>query len=215
MLTYLRRSVIFALFCMVFFGFVYALAGTGVSQLLFGHQANGSITASGSTLIGQNWAATRCPGHPDGSCVFHGRPDDTGPYAAVVCSPNAKNCTPSAGGDNPLVANGVSGESGATNLGPRSKTLLTNTQQLVAYWKALGVDDPTPDLVTTSGSGYDPDITPQDAMVQIPMVSRAVGLAPSTLQALVKHHTHDAQLGFLGSSFINVLQLNEALAQLH
>jgi len=214
MLTHLRRSVIMALICCGFFGFVYALAGTGVAQLFFGHQANGSITASGSTLIGQNWAATTCPGHPDGSCVFHGRPDDTGPYAAVVCSSNAQNCTPSSGGDNPLEANGVSGQSGATNLGPRSKTLLTNTQQLIAYWKALGVDNPTPDLVTTSGSGVDPDITPQDAMVQVPMVAKARGIPPSTLQGIVKQHTRAAQLGFLGSSYVNVLQLNEALANL-
>src|SRR5580693_9379226 len=145
MLTHLRRSIIFALFCLAFFGFVYALAGTGISQLFFGHQANGSITANGSTLVGQNWAAARCPGHPDGSCVFHGRPDDTGPYAAVVCSSNAKNCTPSSGGDNPLVANGVNGESAASNLGPRSKVLLANTKALIAYWHNLGVD-PTPDL---------------------------------------------------------------------
>jgi K+-transporting ATPase ATPase C chain len=215
MLVHLRRSVIFALICLVFFGFVYAFAGTGVAQLLFGHQANGSITANGSTLIGQNWAATNCPGHPAGSCVFHGRPDDTGPYAAVVCSSNATNCTPSAGGDNPLVANGISGESGASNLGPRSKTLLTNTQELVAYWHSMGIDNPTPDLVTTSGSGYDPDITPQDAMVQIPMVAKATGIAPNTLRALVSKHTNSAQLGFLGSKYIVVLQLNEALAALH
>jgi K+-transporting ATPase ATPase C chain len=214
MLDHLRRSIILALICLVFTGFVYAFAGTGVAQLLFKHQADGSITANGSTLIGQNWAAARCPGHPDGSCVFHGRPDDTGPYAAVVCAPGAKNCTPNAGGDNPLVANGVSGSSGATNLGPRSKVLLTNTQQLVAYWKGLGVDNPTPDLVTTSGSGLDPDITPADAMVQIPMVSAATGIPASTLSGLVKKETHDAQLGFLGSKYIVVLQLNEALARL-
>ena len=78
----------------------------------------------------------------------------------------------------------------------------------------MGVN-PTPDLVTTSGSGYDPDITPQDAMVQIPMVSRARGIAPSALQALINKQTRSAQLGFLGSSYINVLQLNEALAKLH
>jgi K+-transporting ATPase ATPase C chain len=206
MLTHLRRSVILALICCGFFGFVYALAGTGVAQLLFGHQANGSITTNGSTLIGQDWSSPMW---------FHGRPDDTGPHAAVVCSSSAKNCTPSSGGDNPLTANGVSGQSGATNLGPRSKTLLTNTQELIAYWKALGVDDPTPDLVTTSGSGYDPDITPQDAMVQVPMVSKARGIGPSALQALIKQQSHDAQLGFLGSKYVNVLQLNEALAQLH
>ena len=73
----------------------------------------------------------------------------------------------------------MSGESGASNLGPRSKVLLTNTKQLVAYWHRLGVADPTPDLVTTSGSGYDPDITPADAYVQVPMVARATGIAPA------------------------------------
>ena len=204
MLTHLRRSVILAVISLVFFGFVYAFAGTGVAQLIFGHQANGSLTANGSTLIGQNWSATKCPGHPDGSCVFQGRPDDLGPYAASKSQ---------SGGDNPLVANGTSGSSGATNLGPRSKTLMTNTQQLVAYWHSMGVD-PTPDLVTTSGSGYDPDISPQDATVQIPMVSAATGIPSSTLAALIKKETNSAELGFLGSKYIVVLQLNEALAKL-
>ena len=204
MLTHLRRSVILALIFLGFFGFVYAFAGTGVAQLIFGHQANGSLTANGSTLIGQNWSATKCPGHPDGSCVFQGRPDDLGPYAASKSQ---------SGGDNPLVANGTSGSSGATNLGPRSKTLLTNTQQLVAYWHSMGVD-PTPDLVTTSGSGYDPDITPQDATAQIPMVSAATGIPSSTLASLIKKETNSAELGFLGSKYIVVLQLNEALAKL-
>ena len=82
---------------------------------------------------------------------------------------------------------------------PRSQTLLNNTKQLVAYWHALGIDNPTPDLVTTSGSGLDPDITPQDAIVQIPMVAKATGIAPSALQALINKHTNSAQLGFLGS----------------
>ena len=213
MLTHLRRSLVLSVISLVVFGFLYAFAGTGVAQLLFKGQADGSITANGSTLIGQNWAATKCPGHPDGSCVFQGRADDLGPYAAVVCAANATNCTPASGGDNPLVANGVSGSSGATNLGPRSKVLLTNTQQLVAYWHARGVN-PTPDLVTTSGSGLDPDITPQDATVQIPMVSAATGIPASTLATLIKKETHSAQLGFLGSRYIIVLQLNEALAKL-
>src|SRR5215469_4416377 len=105
MVDHLRRSVIIALVFLILV-FVYALAGTGLSQLFFSHQANGSLTANGSTLIGQNWAASKCPGHHMGSCVFHGRPDDTGPYAAVVCSADSKNCTPAAGGDNPLEANG-------------------------------------------------------------------------------------------------------------
>jgi K+-transporting ATPase ATPase C chain len=197
MLTQLRQSVIFAIICTALFGFVYALAGTGVAQGLFPHQANGSITANGSTLIGQNWSSPK---------YFHGRPDDAGPYAG-----NAK--TDVAGGDNPLEANGLSGESAATNLGPRSQTLLNNTKALVAYWHSQGVD-PTPDLVTTSGSGYDPDITPQDATVQIPMVAKATGLSPSVLRTLISKETHSAQLGFLGSDYIDVLQLNEALAKL-
>jgi potassium-transporting ATPase KdpC subunit len=214
MLVHLRRSLVMAVLCLVFLGFVYAFAGVGVSQLLFKHQANGSITANGSTLIGQNWSQTKCPGHPLGSCVFQGRPDAVGPYAGSL-NPVA------GGGDNPLQANNIpgkpgvlnSGESGATNLGPRSKTLLSNTQELAAYWKARGVS-PTPDLVTTSGSGYDPDITAADAMAQIPMVSKATGIAPSALRALVNRENNSAQLGFLGSSYIVVLQLNEALAKL-
>ena len=214
MVTYIRRSVASVLVITAVFGFVYMFVGVGVSQLFFHHQANGSLTAYGSQLVGQDWSATKCPRHLDGSCVFHGRPDNTGPYAAVVCASNAQNCTPSSGGDNPLVANGVSGESGASNLGPRSLALLTDTKQLVAYWKKLGVDNPTPDLVTTSGSGLDPDITPQDATVQIPMVSAATGIPTSQLQALIKKETHPAPWGFLGSDYLNVLQLNEALTKL-
>jgi K+-transporting ATPase ATPase C chain len=208
MLLNLRRSIIAILAMTIVFGFVYAFVGTGVAQLLFKSKADGSITANGSTLIGQNWANTRCPGHPLGSCVFHGRPDDAGPYAA---NPKAKPPVP--GGDNPLVANGSSGESGASNLGPRSKVLLENTRELVRYWHRLGVD-PTPDLVTTSGSGLDPDITMQDALVQVPMVSRATGIAPAQLAALIARENHGPELGFLGSSYINVLQLNEALARM-
>ena len=83
----------------------------------------------------------------------------------------------------------------------------------MAYWKARGVN-PTSDLVTTSGSGYDPDISQQDALVQIPMVSRATGLSAPVLRRLVISQTQGAQLGFLGSPYINVLQLNEALAKL-
>ena len=197
MIVHLRRSVTCALVCMGLFGFVYACAGTGVAQRLFKFQADGSITANGSLLIGQNWTSPK---------YFHGRPDDAGPYAADP----ARGVS---GGDNPLVANGVHGESGATNLGPRSSTLLADTRRLVAYWHSMGVT-PTPDLVTTSGSGYDPDISPQDARAEIPMVSRATGLSRAVLTRLIDAHTVGPQFGFLGSSYLNVLQLNEALAKL-
>ncbi|MFZ0249029.1 MAG: potassium-transporting ATPase subunit C [Acidimicrobiales bacterium] len=214
MITHLRRSVIAAIVFTVFFGFLYAFAGTGVAQAFFRGQADGSLTANGSRLIGQDWSQTRCPGHRLGSCVFQGRPDNLGPYAGSA-SPAAS------GGDNPLQANNIpgkpgvlnSGESATTNLGPRSKTLLQNTQQLVAYWKARGVN-PTPDLVTTSASGLDPDITPADAIAEIPMVSRATGISSARLRSLISQQTQGMQLGFLGSPFVNVLQLNEALAKL-
>ena len=81
------------------------------------------------------------------------------------------------------------------------------------YWLARGVQ-PTSDLVTTSGSGIDPDITPQDAQAEVPMVSRATGLSRATLQRLISQQTQGMQLGFLGSPYVNVLQLNEALAKL-
>jgi len=197
-----------------FFGFLYAFAGTGVAQAFFRGQADGSISANGSRLVGQDWSQTRCPGHPLGSCVFQGRPDNLGPYAATASPATG-------GGDNPLQANNIPGkpgvlnpgESAATNLGPRSQTLLDNTRKLVAYWRARGVN-PTPDLVTTSGSGLDPDITPQDAVAEIPMVARATGVSPARLHALIDQNTQGRPLGFLGSPFVNVLQLNEALAKL-
>jgi K+-transporting ATPase ATPase C chain len=204
MLTHLRRSVVLALFCLVFFGLVYGFAGTGVSQLLFKHQADGSITADGSTLIGQDWTSPK---------FFHGRPDDFGPYAA-----NPKEDI--SGGDNPLEAcsssvpsSCVAGESSPTNLGPRSKVLLDNTKALIAYWHKMGVN-PTPDLVTTSGSGLDPDITPTDAYAEVPMVSKAIGLSAKVLDKLVARETNAAELGFLGSDYIDVLQLNTALAKM-
>jgi len=213
-ITYLRRSIVSIVVFTVFFGFVYALVGTGVAQAFFKHEADGSITANGSTLIGQDWSQTPCPGHPLGSCVFQGRPDNLGPYAG-----SAKPVA--AGGDNPLEANNIPGqpgvlnpgESAATNLGPRSKVLLQNTQALIAYWHQRGVD-PTPDLVSTSGSGVDPDISPADAYAQIPMVSAATGISPARLRSLVVSQTHGAQLGFLGSPYVVVLQLNEALHRL-
>lgn len=182
MLAQLRRSVVMALICLVFFGFVYGLVGTGVAQVLFHDKANGSITSHGSTLIGQQWT---------GPTWFHGRPDS----------------------DDPLEANGTAGETGATNLGPRSKTLKVDTSKLIKFWHKEGVN-PTTDLVTTSGSGIDPDITPQDAIVQIPMVARATGIPPSKLRQLIAQHTQGRQLGFLGAPIVNVLELNEGLAQL-
>jgi K+-transporting ATPase ATPase C chain len=205
-LTSLRRSLVLTVVFFALLGVGYPLVETGIGQAFFAHRANGSLNADGSTLIGQNWAATPCPGHLPGSCVFQGRPDDLGPYAA-----NSKRGV--SGGDNPLEANGVQGASGPTNLGPRSKVLVADTRKLIAYWKERGVT-PTADLVTTSGSGLDPDITPADALAEVPMVSVATGIAPAALDKLIAGQTRGAQLGFLGSEYIDVLKLNMALAKM-
>jgi K+-transporting ATPase ATPase C chain len=190
MLAHLRRSLLLALVLTAMLGFAYGFAGTGVAQAFFSHQANGSISSNGSALIGQNWNGYSTTKILDPQW-FHGRPD----------------------ADNPLVANGKPGSSGPANLGPRSKVLLTDVRGLVKAWHAVGVR-PTEDLVTTSGSGVDPDITPTDALVQVPMVSKARGIAPARLRSLIARETQGPELGFLGSPTVNVLQLNEALATL-
>jgi K+-transporting ATPase ATPase C chain len=190
MLTYLRRSLLLVVVLTAIVGFAYGLAGTGIAQALFRFQANGSITRNGSVLIGQNWNDYSTSKILDPQW-FHGRPD----------------------ADDPLVANGRRGFSGAANLGPRSKVLRTQVHALVLAWHEVGVD-PTTDLVTTSGSGLDPDITPQDALVQVPMVAKATGIPPARLRSLIARETQGPELGFLGSPIVNVLRLNEALAKL-
>jgi potassium-transporting ATPase KdpC subunit len=187
MTTHLYRSVVLTIVLLVVCGVGYNAAGWALSQAAFHGQANGSITANGSTLIGQPWN--------DQTSIdprwFNGRPD----------------------ADNPLELNGTPGSSGASNLGPKSKVLVTDVRSLIAEWRKVGVD-PTPDLVTTSASGLDPDISPLDAMVQVTMVAKARHLSVAVLRQLVRAHTVGPQLGFLGSSYVNVLQLNEALAEL-
>ena len=196
MLAQLRRSVVLALVAIVLFGFVYAFLGTGVAQLFFRGQADGSVTAQGSILIGQNWNgySTTAIVNPQ---WFHGRPDPDNPLEA------------NSGKKNSL----ASGASGAANLGPRSKVLVQDAAALVQAWHKVGVN-PTADLVTTSGSGLDPDISAQDAYVQVPMVANATGMSAARLNQLIASQTQGRQLGFLGSPFVNVLQLNEALAKL-
>jgi K+-transporting ATPase ATPase C chain len=148
------------------------------------------------TAIGQGLFARQASGSltADGSNLvgqswaggrwFHGRPD----------------------ADNPLAT-------GGTNLGPRSKVLVTATRQQIARLRKAGITA-TPDLVTTSGSGVDPDISPADAYAQVTAVAQARGLPAATVRQLVTVHIVRPQLGFLGSSYIDVLQLNQALASL-
>ena len=109
-------------------------------------------------------------------------------------------------GDNPMAT-------GGTNLGPRSEVLVQDARKQIAVLGREGIV-PTPDLVTTSGSGVDPDISPADAYAQVSAVARARGLPAVAVRRLVAEHVLQPQFGFLGSAYINVLQLNEALAQM-
>ncbi len=182
MIAHLRRSIVVAIFFLLLLGLAYPLVGTGLSQLFFAHQANGSLTTDGSTLIGQSWSGPRW---------FQGRPDGvvrtTGPDHVIV--------------------------SGTEQLGPRSKALEKFVAQQAARLKKEGIV-PTNDLVTTSGSLVDPDISPADAYAQVPAIAKARKLSPTTLRALVAAHIHGPELGFLGAPYIDVLELNLALAHL-
>jgi K+-transporting ATPase ATPase C chain len=102
---------------------------------------------------------------------------------------------------------------GGSNLGPRSKTLVQDVRKQIAVLTKEGIK-PTPDLVTTSGSGIDPNIAPADAYAQVNAVAKTRGLPAGAVRRLVSAHIVQPQFGFLGSGYINVLQLNEALARL-
>jgi K+-transporting ATPase ATPase C chain len=175
MLANLRRAVIASAVFLILLGLAYPLAETAIGQVLFSHQASGSLTHNGSILIGQAWTGPRW---------FTGRPD----------------------ADNPMAT-------GGSNLGPRSKTLVKDVATQVTRLRGEGIT-PTPDLVTTSGSGVDPDISPADAYAQVSTVARARGFQAERVRQLVTAHIEGPQFGFLGAAHVNVLQLNEALARL-
>jgi K+-transporting ATPase ATPase C chain len=182
MLIHLRRSIIVAAIFLVLFGLVYPLVGTGLSQLFFRHQADGSLTADGSTLIGQSWPAPMW---------FQGRPDGT----VLTNKPNQ------------VVI------SGTNQPGPRSKALAKAVAKQAAQLKQAGII-PTNDLVTTSGSLVDPDIAPVDAYAQVDTIAAARGLSTDALRHLIATHVHTRELGFLGADFIDVMELNQALAKM-
>ncbi|MHB1445508.1 MAG: potassium-transporting ATPase subunit C [Acidimicrobiales bacterium] len=183
MLVHLRRSVVACLIFLALCGLAYGYAGTGVSVALFHYQAGGSLTADGSTLIGQTWSGPRWfQGRPDGTVVT------TGPGGVVV--------------------------SGTNQPGPRSKTLEQAVIRRANVLKREGIV-PTNDLVTTSGSLVDPDISAADAYAQVDAVAAARGLPVATLRRLVASQVHPRELGFLGADYIDVLELNAALNALH
>jgi K+-transporting ATPase ATPase C chain len=176
-------------------GFAYPLAMTGIAQVAFPHQANGSLVEKngitiGSELIGQNFADAK---------YFHGRP-------SVTPGPDPRDPTKTV----PTPYNG--GFSVGSNYGPIAKPLIERVGQTVEALKKENPGTPVPaDLATASASGLDPDITPAGALFQVPRVAKARGLAEEQVRQLVHDHTQGRFLGLIGEPHVNVLQLNLAL----
>ena len=182
----IRPALMALLIFTVLTGLLYPLVVTGIAQLVFPRQANGSLIVQngqtvGSALIGQQFTDPK---------YFWGRLSATGPY--------------------PYNAAASSG----SNLGPTNPALLDEVKTRIAALKAA---DPTNtqsipvDLVTSSGSGLDPDISVAAALYQLPRVARLRGLSESTVLALLNKYTQGRTLGFLGEPRVNVLELNLAL----
>jgi potassium-transporting ATPase KdpC subunit len=198
MIKHLRPAIMLIVLMTALTGLAYPLAMTGVAGLLFPYQAKGSLIERdgkiiGSELIGQNFTS-------DG--YFHGRPSattDTDPNDSTKTVPapyNARN-------------------SGGSNYGPTSKALVDRVKEDSGPLAAINPSAKIPvDLVTTSASGLDPDITPAAALFQIPWVAAARGLPEDELRRLVEDNTTARLLGILGEPHVNVLKLNLALDKL-
>ena len=192
MLAQLRPSLVMLLLMSVLTGLIYPLAVTGLAGALFPYQAAGSLirdngTVIGSSLIGQNFVSPR---------YFHGRP-------------SATTDTNAAGQSIPAPDNGAA--SVASNLGPTSKALIDRVRADVARLKTQNSRPVPVDLVTTSGSGLDPDITPAAALFQAPGIAKARGLELAAVEALIAGHTQHRLFGVIGEERVNVLALNRAL----
>ena len=178
-------AVRYTLITTVLLGIVYPLLITSIAQLAMPQKANGQLIVRNGQVIGSAIIAQNFTG----PTYFHPRPSVAG---------NGYDAT----------------SSGGSNLGPTSQALVTRIDSSVAQWHK---DDPGAKgavpigLVTTSASGLDPDISPEDAYYQAPMVAAARHLPEATVRALVKAHIQGRQLGFLGEPRVNVLELNLAL----
>ena len=194
-MKHIRPAIVMIIVMTAITGVAYPLAMTGLAQLLFPRQANGSLIERdgkviGSALIGQNFTA---------ETYFHGRPsattdtDPTDPTKTIPAPYNAAN-------------------SSASNLGPTSKALVDRVTADAARLAAENPGTPVPvDLVTASASGLDPDITPAGALFQVPRIAKARGLAQARLRELVAANTSDRVAGIIGEAHVNVLKLNLAL----
>jgi K+-transporting ATPase ATPase C chain len=199
MLRQIRPAIVMIIAMTVITGLIYPLGMTGIAQLVFPHQANGSLiekdgTVIGSELIGQNFTDDK---------YFHGRPSAT-------TEPDPKDPTKSVAV--PYAADNSAG----SNLGPTSQVLIDRVKDDAEKLKAENPSTPIPvDLVTTSASGLDPDITPAAVDFQVPRVSQARNLPQDKVRTLVADMTEDRFLGVLGEKRVNVLELNIALDRLH
>jgi potassium-transporting ATPase KdpC subunit len=193
----LRAILIFTVIC----GIIYPVVMVGVAQVAFKNQANGSLVSyngkvAGSSLLCQEFVDAKGNPLPQ---YFQPRPStasNSSDKTDYGCDPNY---------------------SGASNLGPNSPVLLQNVktrQQQIAAFDHVAVSQIPPDAVTTSGSGLDPDISPQNADIQVARVAAARHLPVSEVQALVSKYTQGRVIGFLGEPRVDVLNLNIALDEL-
>jgi len=195
MLREIRPAIILLLALTLITGLAYPLAMTAIAGVLFPKQAQGSLIEKdgkivGSALIGQEFKSDR---------YFHGRPS-----ATTAADPNDSTKT--------VPAPYNAANSGGSNLGPTSKALNDRIKDDVEKLKAESGSTPVPvDLVTTSGSGLDPDISPEGALFQVPRIAKARNLPEERVSQLVTDHTEGRLGGVLGEPRVNVLALNLAL----
>jgi potassium-transporting ATPase KdpC subunit len=181
-------SVLYTLVTTILLGVLYPLAVTGLAQLFFPRQANGELIRSGDTLVGSHLIGQpfTAPGY------VHSRPSAAG---AAGYDPTA---------------------SGGSNLGPTNKMLIDRVTASVETLQPTNPNTPIPaDLVTTSGSGLDPDISPASADFQVPRVAQERGMTQSDVRSAIARHTRARQWGFLGEPRVNVLDLNLDLDATH
>jgi K+-transporting ATPase ATPase C chain len=195
MLKEIRPAMVFIIALGLITGLAYPLAVTGIAEAIFPAQSQGSLIEKdgkviGSALIGQLFTEDK---------YFHGRPSATN-------TPDPKDSTKTV--DAPYNAANSLG----SNLGPTSKALANRVKADVEKLKQENPSAPVPvDLVTTSGSGLDPDIAPEAALFQVPRVAKARGLPEGRVRAVVDSQIEGRTLGLLGEARINVLKLNLAL----